>query len=202
MLRSVAIAVVCLAAAAAHADEVPYGLVIGYDGDPNPAIEVNAEILSGTDITIGNAALSVYSYRLCQAARFVGGRVSFTALYAKPNADGNVEMLGTRLCPNEIRFALNGGMMIKTVEIGALPDCVVVGKRRRDIGAIQISAGDKPVVTLPVLENVVAVPPNYPPLANGEYKLTILDRDMKPLKSLPAKVTEEVAAKKCVIRVN
>ena len=191
-------------AGAAIAEDLPAALVTDYDGEPNPAFEINSEIFNGTDLTVGpNSMVTLYHYRVCQSARFVGGRIGVTIWGVTTHGDATAALVGITSCPNEIRFAIEGGMMAKIANIAPLPDCVVVGKRRHAVGAIQLSAGDKPVLTLPVVDNVAAVPAAQKALAEGGgYTLSILDQDNKVLKSLPAMVSPDFTAKKCIIRVN
>lgn len=152
----------------------PAALVLELTGDTEPALFPFAEIDDGTEIRLGEESrLGFVHYGTCKMVIMIGGEVRIEQRRYMIRR-GRVESERAQECPRQVVLDEEGtaaGVLMRGGEaVSAMPlrpSFVFVGARADGIAAVEVSAGDALVATLPAEGRRAAWPETAPDLEAG-----------------------------------
>lgn len=202
-----ALAAMAMAVMPAFADAKPVALVTAYTG-ANPALNVYSEIMDGTDIVLGNDAVTFVHYQTCKTVEARGGRLKVSVQRFEAEG-GAIRDLNQEQCPEEVTVktaGVAGGVVLRAVGARVVParlECVLTGDARFNYRAVQVFDGDDLVTEFPLSGAPVVMPRAAPSLTHEKlYRLVLLPK-VATQASLTVRVavSDEADRQVCLIRL-
>lgn len=193
-----ALAVTCVVGAV-HASQLPAALILDYSGPPRSGVEAYGEILPGREIGLGpRDRVVILHYGSCRQLTVTGGKVSVLPEALVVNDAKDSQEAG-RLCPQEV--SLSGGGPAPQV-ISARIDCMVIGKRKSDLGEVEIRDGDVVLLSVPAQGYRLITAPAAPEMKPGKtYSLVAKGIRGAELAKVPVTVDAAAHDKACLLRL-
>lgn len=198
-MRTIILAfVAAMTASAVHASQLPAALILDYSGPPRAGIEAYGEIQPGREIGLGpRDRVVILHYGSCRQVAVTGGKVSVST-ESLVVSDAKESQEAGHFCPQEV--TLTGGGDAPQA-ISARVDCMVIGKRKSDLGEVEIRDGENVLLSVPVQGYRLITAPAAPEMKPGKtYSLVVKGIRGAELAKVPVMVGGNAHDKACLLR--
>jgi len=186
------------AAGTVHASQLPAALILDYSGPPRAGIEAYGEIQPGREIGLGpRDRMLILHYGSCRQVTVTGGKVSISAEQLVVSESKDSQESG-HFCPQEV--VVTGGSTAPQA-ISPRVDCMVIGKRKADLGEVEIRDGNDLLLSVPAQGYRLITAPAAPEMKPGKtYSLVAKSIRGAELAKVPVMVDPAAHDKACLLR--
>ncbi|MGE4279844.1 MAG: hypothetical protein AB7G62_09680 [Magnetospirillum sp.] len=190
----------------AQASQFPAALILDYSGPPRSGIEAYSEILPGREIGLGpRDRVVILHYGSCRQVAVTGGKVVVSAEQVVVSDAKNSQDSG-HFCPQEVSLGTAGSAGVGgegAQAISARVDCMVIGKRKADVGEVEIYDGGQMLLSVPAQGYRLITAPAAPEMKPGKtYSLVVKGIRGAELAKVPVMVDAAAQDKACLLRLD
>lgn len=184
----------------AYASQLPAALILDYSGPPRAGIEAYSEIGHGTEIGLGpRDRMVILHYGSCRQVAVTGGKVSVSAEQLVVSDAKDSQDAG-HFCPQEVSMGMGGQ---GAQAISARLDCRIIGKRKSEIGEVEIHDGGQMLLSVPAQGYRLITAPAAPEMKPGKtYSLVVKGIRGAELAKVPVMVDATPKDKACLLRLD